>query len=275
MQALGPIDVIELFPEERAELIALLGSLPVDAWAAPTVCAGWAVKDVAAHVVGGDIGVVSRGRDGHRWWTAETPTYAELVAAINAQNEAWVFALRRASPRVILDLLRQTGEWALARFRSLDPMAIGGPVSWAGPEPAPVWLDVAREYTERWAHQQQIRDGRRAAADLTAAVRAGAGLLRAALPHTFRETPAAEGTHVRLVITGEAGGVWSLVRDGGRWGLYTGVETAASATVTLSQDAAWRLFTKGMTAEQARGVARLEGDAALGEQVLRTVSVLA
>jgi len=36
MQPLGPIDVIELFPEERAELIALLASLSPDAWAAAT-----------------------------------------------------------------------------------------------------------------------------------------------------------------------------------------------------------------------------------------------
>ena len=31
-------------------------------------------------------------------------------------------------------------------------------VNWAGPEPAPIWLDPAREYTERWVHQQHIRD---------------------------------------------------------------------------------------------------------------------
>ena len=32
------------------------------------------------------------------------------------------------------------------------------PIDWAGPEPAPIWLHVAREYTERWVHQQHIRD---------------------------------------------------------------------------------------------------------------------
>jgi hypothetical protein len=31
-------------------------------------------------------------------------------------------------------------------------------VSWVGPDPVPNWLDVAREYTERWTHQQQARD---------------------------------------------------------------------------------------------------------------------
>jgi hypothetical protein len=41
----------------------------------------------------------------------------------------------------------------------LDLDATGGPVEWAtGSDPAPVWLDVAREYMERYVHQQQIRD---------------------------------------------------------------------------------------------------------------------
>jgi len=31
-------------------------------------------------------------------------------------------------------------------------------VSWAGPEPAPVWLDAARDFSEYWTHQQQICD---------------------------------------------------------------------------------------------------------------------
>ncbi len=51
----------------------------------------------------------------------------------------------------------QTGEQTNAYFQRVDPFAMGGPVSWAGPEPAPVWLDVAREFTERWHHQQHIR----------------------------------------------------------------------------------------------------------------------
>ena len=46
----------------------------------------------------------------------------------------------------------------LAYFRSLDPIAPGWEVSWAGPGAAPWWLHIAREYTERWAHQEQIRE---------------------------------------------------------------------------------------------------------------------
>ncbi len=37
-------------------------------------------------------------------------------------------------------------------------MAIGAPVAWTGPEPAPMRLDLAREFTERWHRHQHTRD---------------------------------------------------------------------------------------------------------------------
>src|SRR5205085_5325290 len=81
-----------------------------------------------------------------------------LVAALNRWNEEWVAALRRLSTPLQIDLLAFTAPAIVAFFATLDPHAIGGTVSWAGPAPLPVWLDTAREYTERWLHQQQIRD---------------------------------------------------------------------------------------------------------------------
>ena len=83
---------------------------------------------------------------------------AQLVALVNRLNAEWVLAARRMSPRLLMDFLAFTGPEVEACFASLDPMKMGGPVSWAGPEPAPQWFDVAREFTERWHHQQQIRD---------------------------------------------------------------------------------------------------------------------
>jgi hypothetical protein len=47
------------------------------------------------------------------------------------------------------------------------------------------------------------------------------------------------------------------------------------ATVELDEDVAWRLFTKGVSKEEARRVARIEGDEALAARALDTVSILA
>lgn len=276
MQPLGRIDTVELFPEERAELLALLESLTPEQWALPTACAGWSVKDVVAHLLGDDLGVVARGRDAYTTSWIDAPSYEALVAAINAQNEAWVGAMRRASPRQLIELLRFSGERLHAHFASLDLDAMGGPVDWAGPQTQPIWMDVAREYTEMWAHQAQIRDA--VAAPMLGSRRMLFPVLDCyarALPHAFRDVAAEEATHVRLAVSGEAGGEWSLVRSGGAWGLFSDVEPAAAATVTLPQDVAWRVYTKGIPFEEARRVARIERDASLGEQVLRTVAVLA
>ena len=64
-------------------------------------------------------------------------------------------------PGLLIELINVAGpdEEYLA---TLDLDATGGPVQWAtGSDPAPVWLDVAREYMERYVHQQQIRDATR------------------------------------------------------------------------------------------------------------------
>lgn len=276
MQPVGPIDVLRLFPLERTALLELLESLHADDWGLPTVCDDWSVKDIAAHLLADDLGRLSRDRDGYTVSWIDAPTWDDLVAAINVQNEVWVAALRRLSPRVLIDLLRDSGERTQAHFESLDLDAIGPNVSWVSPDPVPAWLDLAREYTERWAHQQQIRD---------AVTRPGlfepqlfAPVIDAyvrALPYTFRDVLAPDETHVRVRISGAAGGVWSLVRREGQWELFTGVESEPEASIALDQEEAWRLFTRGTTPEAARAWAFVEGDATLATKVLDTVSVIA
>ncbi len=273
-------DVIDLFPGERGALLTLLESLTPVEWEAPTVCEGWSVKDIAAHLVGDDVGRLARGRDGHAnpafHIDPALDPWTGLVAAIDQQNEIWVTAMRRLSPPLLIDLLRLTGEQTDAYFRQLDLERIGGPVDWAGPEPVPVAFDLAREYTERWVHQQHIRD---------AVNRPGLRERRwchpvlATFVHGLRRSlsgaGAADGTAVRLLITGEAGGEWVAVKTGDSWQIGTDHEGPFAATVTLDQDTAWRLFTRGISPEEARAQATLSGDPALSGRVLDTVSILA
>lgn len=278
MQALKPIDVLELFPEILGELVLLLEDLPREAWELPTACAGWTVKDVAAHLLGDELGILSRGRDGYQAGFIDVDSLAALVAAINARNELWVRALRRLSPQLLCELLRTQGEAACAYFATLDPDAMGGPVGWAGPEPAPVWFDLAREYTERWHHQQHIRDAvgrpgltgaRYLAPVLDTFVRA--------LPHTFRNVDAPVGSIVSLRITGEGGGTWLLLRKADGWQLFVadGDDADPSAGVTMEAGVAWRLFTKGVTVEEAAARVEMHGAPRLAKAVLGAVAILA
>jgi len=276
---LTPALVLDLFPEERAALLELLSSLTDEQWGRPTVCPGWSAKDTALHLLGDDIERLSSGRDAFAaaFTSLNRDTFeAELLAFINRQNERWVEATRRLSPRLLIDLLRWSGDETQRYFESLDLFALGEPVSWAGPQSAPVWLDVAREYTERWLHQQQIRDAvgkpglkerRLFAPVLDTFVRA--------LPHTFRDVVAPAGTHVRLTITGDAGGEWSLVRGEGGWRLYAEADGQPQAIIALDRETAWRLFTKGISRDEALATATISGERALGLKVLDSVSIIA
>src|SRR5215213_4635001 len=121
MQQPQPILIADLFPEVLGALLNLLAGLSDDEWAAPTVCPGWSVKDIAGHLLGDDVGMLSRRRDGYRRGNAAIAGWDDLVAFINRQNAEWVETTRRLSPRLLCDMLRLTGAQVSAFFQSLDP----------------------------------------------------------------------------------------------------------------------------------------------------------
>lgn len=280
MKALTPIETLYLFPDERAALLGLLSNLTLEEWHAPTICEGWSVKDIVAHLLGDDLGMLSGRRDRFRSPDGQGVNFSdwdELIAFINRQNAIWVQAMRRLSPQVLIDLLRASGEQTLALFESLDMHATGGTVNWVSSQPGPVWMELAREYTERWTHQQHIRDAinqpglkdrRMFAPVLEAFIRA--------MPRAYERVDAPEGTIITCVITGEAGGAWSLHREGTRWVQYVveASDPTPDSRVTLNQETAWRLFTRGISPQDALAQASINGNYALGLHLLNTVSML-
>ncbi|HRW08151.1 MAG TPA: maleylpyruvate isomerase N-terminal domain-containing protein, partial [Caldilineaceae bacterium] len=120
MQPVQPILTAHLFPELHEALMALLRDLTAAEWQQPTACTGWTVKDVAAHLLGDDIGKLSAARDGYRAGRFDATSWEELVAAINGANEQWVRALKRMSPLLLCEFLDTTGQQVAAYFATLD-----------------------------------------------------------------------------------------------------------------------------------------------------------
>lgn len=279
MKTVEPIHTTELFPGLSAALLDLLKALPRSAWEIPTACAGWSVQDVVAHLWGGNVGRLSFGRDNHRLRNHPPfpSAYTAQVAWIDQLNADWVTFARRLSPPLLLDCLTTTDEQLYHYFKALPPLAPSrAAVAWAGETQSPNWFDIAREYTEKWLHQQHIREA------------VGQPLLHQrqwlfpvldtflrALPHTYLTITAPEGTAIQVRITGEAGGDWSLLCQDERWGLFTGVAPNAAATATLDQDLAWRLFTKGISPTQASAQVQMTGDAQLAHGLLAMVAIMA
>lgn len=261
MQPVEPILVAHLFAPLNDELVALLRGLTAEEWNAPTVAGAWTVKDVAAHLLDTQLRRLAMHRDGYEPPLPPDAFANGISGFVNDANAEGVAYAKRLSPALLVDLHARYGPQLAAFFESLDPC---GPakwgVSWAGEEESPMWFDVARELTERWHHQQQIRDatGRPPLYDVYLApvletfVRA--------MPFACRDV---KGGPIVLRIDDAA---WSLV-DGR---LFRGIAPDAAATVSLRGDRAWRIFTR----QKIDAEAAIEGDAGLAEPLLRMTSIV-
>lgn len=278
LTAMGPVYLVHLFPPLHRELMSVLRLLGPGDWTHPTVCALWSVKDIVAHLLDGCLRRLSFGRD-RLDATPDRPiaSHADLVGYLNQLNAIWVTAARRLSPPVLLDLMDLAEPQMYRFFESLDPHApaMFG-VAWAGEATSPNWFDTAREYTERWLHQQQIREAVGAPALVGRQwLQPALDVFVRALPFTYREVPADPGKSLELEIRGESGGTWTLERGETEWSLRAGPDPKAAARISLDQDTAWRLFSKGLSADQAARAIRIEGNMTLGRPVLGTLAIMA
>lgn len=271
----GAVLTAELFEETLDQLIGLLSGLEDEEWDLPTVCAGWSVKDVALHLLGVEIGNLASRRDQHHLG-GDAADWRSLVDSVNQWNQTWVEATRRVSSRLLLDLLGYVGDKTCRLFLSLDPFEDGPAVSWAGPKTQPKWLDIAREYTERWHHQQHIRDAvNRPGLIEPRYLQPVLETFIWALPHSYRDVTAAEGASIAFSILGDSGGSWTLLREKAEWRLFKGRPPKPDSEISMYEDFAWRFFTKGVTRRAARSQVNVAGNTQLAKPVFDTVSIIA
>ncbi len=158
----------------------------------------------------------------------------ELVARLARRNQQWIDACAPLSGRVLRDLLFATGAEVdrCAASADLDARAEG--VAWAAVAQAPAWLCLAREYTERWVHQQQLRDALERPG-LIDDPHLGAVLdtFKWAIPVALANTTG----FLRIDITGEVERIWFADRSGFH------ADADPDATVTIAADVFWRQCT--------------------------------
>ena len=155
--------VLAAYRPERAALLNLLRGLDADDWARATECPAYTVKGVATHVLGDDLSLLSRQRDGAldglSQLAPELPG-ADFRTLLNTFNDRWVATASFLSTAMVTELLRLTGDWTATYYDSVDPGAPGEPVGIFGAKrgsSSPSWHAIAREYLERWVHHSQIR----------------------------------------------------------------------------------------------------------------------
>jgi uncharacterized protein (TIGR03083 family) len=274
--SLEPILCAHLLRRVDEKLIDLLDSLAPDEWDRQTTAPLWRVRDVAAHLLDTTLRKLSMARDSCYVETVKIGSPQDLITLVNRLNREGVTVYRRLSPRVLIDMMKEACEQSADFHESLDPFAPAAfAVSWAGEERSLNWFDTARELTERWHHQQQIRLATNRPGIMTHDLyHPVLDCFARGLPHTYRDVDAPAGTLLLLEISGECGGRWFLSRGPTGWGLAKLSEGEFASRVRIPQELAWLVFTKGIDRDSARAEIEIEGNRDLGEKVLQLTAIV-
>ena len=272
------IDVIALMPELDKMLFELLEALSVEDWEKPTLAPNWKVKDVAVHLLDGNLRTLSTLRDEYYGEKPENiNSYEDLIGYLNRLNAYWVKATERLSPKVIIDLLKISGKEYCDFLATLNPDDKAEfSVAWAGENESKNWFHIAREYTEKWHHQQQIRlavgDEQELLEEkwylpyLDTSVRA--------LPNHYRKVEGKDKDLVKFTFLGKTEKSWFLRYDNG-WELFTSTNQEPISEVKIRDNYAWKIFTKGVKREEAIANSEIIGDKKLGEKIFDMIAVMA
>lgn len=273
---LPEIEVLSLFPEINKELIALLKNLSLSDWDKPTVLPGRTVKDLTSHLLDGSLRRLSLCRDNYQLKIPQFKSNEEVVKYVQEINKSWIEATKRLSPQILISLLELSEVWVYEYFKTLDlqtPAKL--PVSWAGQMESPNWFDIAREYTEKWHHQMQIR---------LAVNKPGISSKKLfypvidcfmrGLPYTYCKVQADAGIGIEIEIEGNGGGLWFLEKRKDEWCLVKKLKNIPKATIKMSDEIAWQLFTDSISKEIAAKHMKFSGPIELATPFLTTRTVL-
>ena len=273
-----PVFLVDLFPQLHAELMTLLRGLrpgglgPTDRLCALVGQRHRRLTCSTAPCAGSRSGGTGMEPAPDRPITS----YADLVGYLNRLNAEWVrAAARRLSPRVLIELLDLT-EPALSRyFRSLDPHAPARfGVAWAG-EDTLAQLVRYRPGVHRAmaAPAADPRGGRSRRPDQPNGSTRRWTSSFGPCPSPIARSRPSRGRSVRIEIQGEAGGAWTLKRTPEAGASSPAREASPAAQVSLDQDIAWKLFSKGLPPGRPGKASSIEGDLRLGQPLLGALAI--
>lgn len=272
------IHTAHLFPLLDEKLISLLRSLTPEEWKKPTIAKLWTVKDIASHLLDGNIRTISMARDQHLVEPDRAVnSYQDLLDYLNQLNADWVKATKRMSPQLLTGLLEITGKQYSAYWQQADLFTDAMfSVAWAGEQTSKNWFHIAREYTEKFIHQQQIREAVGKQDLFTKELfYPFIDTFMRALPYTYRNTAAETGTTVQITISSDIGGNWFIVKNETDWMLTDEPAGEIAAEVIIDPQTAWKLFSKGIAPAEARKKVTINANETLGEVALTMLSVMA
>jgi hypothetical protein len=274
------IETIHLFPELSTEFISLLKGLEHEEWEKPSPIEGRTVKDLASHILDGSLRRLSLQRDKFSDNSRETNinSYSDLVSYIQDLNKEWILASRRLSPKILIDLLEYSEKQVFDFFKSLNmtDKALFS-VAWAGESKSENWFDIAREYTEKWHHQMQIRLALNKPLLMDKKyIEPLYDTFMLGLPFHYKDlTDYTTGLTIKITLTGILNKSWYLQKQTEQWSFIENHSIKTDVSIELPDSIAWILFTNtDRNKEKYKSKVNIEGDNKLGLKLMDFVAVM-
>jgi uncharacterized protein (TIGR03083 family) len=242
-------------------------------WALPTECPGWDVKDQLSHLIGIERTIM--GEAAPEW---DGPVGDHVKNDFAAMNEAWVAVRRPLEGAAVRDEFVEVTETRLGQLaeRTEDEWAV---VGWSpvGQVPYAVFMEV-RAF-DSWVHEQDARralDRPGGCGNVASSI--SLGRVEDAMPFVVgKKAACTDGTAVRFEITGpgDDARAFTVAVEGAR-ARAVGDDVAPTVTLSLSSLDFLRLGCGRAAAAQveAAGGIAMEGDAAVGRQVLAAMNFM-
>jgi hypothetical protein len=274
------IETIHLFPQLTDELLNLLRNIDESDWLKSSPIKGRTVKDLVSHIIDGSLRKLSIQRDGFTDKTniPNIQSYNELVNHIQTLNSDWINVSRRLSPEILIDLLEYFENQFNQFIKTLNPNDTAiFPVSWAGDTESQNWFDIAREYTEVWHHQMQIRLALKKPILMDKKFTEPLyDTFMRGLPYLYKDfTDIESGYKIKISLTGTIDKSWFLERQPEKWVLIEKETEIGNTSVELPDDVAWKIFTNtDREKEKYKSIIKINGDDRIGLKLLDFVTVM-
>ncbi len=258
--------------------IPFLKNLSVTDWKRKTILPNWRVVEIVAHLLSGAIRKYSSilnyqsGNIKHQ----EKLSYNYLVNYINTKNEKWVNILKDLNTNYLIELLNENYNRLISKLNELNPKHhFIHSVAWAGEDISKNWFDIAREYTELWHHQMQIREvfnDYKILEDYY--FHDVINTFFMALPYHFKKLKVDNDYKICIKIIDMKNGNWILNKSKNLFTVINQPMNNNINIVEIEKSISWKIFTKAISHTKAKSLINYRGDESICLHILKMVCIM-